>query len=343
VNAFHWAIILRHFYKNRHERWENKMIRYVIKRLLWMIPVIIAVAIIIFSIMYFVPGDPTSVLLPSNATQAQRQEVLNELGLNDPFIVQLGKFLYSMFIKFDMGNSYIFGTSVAAELGKRLPVTALIAIICCVAQTLIGIPVGVAAAVHQNSFLDRLVIFLAMLGQSLPQFWVALTLVIVFSLRLRWLPAFGIDSWQGYIMPCVAIVIAGFSMIARQTRSQMLEVIRSDFVVTARAKGIPERTIRYKYALPNALITVITGIGTHFGRALGGTVVVETIFSIPGVGMYLVDGINQRDYPVVRGSVVLLAILFSFIVLLTDLSYAFIDPRIKAVYEAGGRRRRNNA
>lgn len=314
------------------------MIRYILKRLLWMIPVILLVAVAIFTIMYFVPGDPTSVLLGPGATEAQRNELLANLGLSDPFFVQLGRFLYNLFLRFDLGNSFIFGSSVAGELAKRLPVTAKIAVICCVLQTLIGIPIGVTAAVHQNKLIDRVVVFIAMLGQSLPQFWVALTFVLFFSLQLRVLPAFGIDGWKNYILPCAAITISGFSMIARQTRSQLLEVIRSDYIITARAKGIPERTIRYKYALPNALITVITGIGTHFGRALGGTVVIETIFSIPGVGMYLVEAINQRDYPVVRGCVVILAILFSLIVLLTDISYAYIDPRIKAQYESRNRK-----
>lgn len=315
------------------------MIRYIIKRLLWLIPIAIVVAATIFTIMYFVPGDPTSVLLGTSATQQQREELLTSLGLNDSYYMQLCRFLYNLFIKFDLGNSYIFGSSVSSELANRLPLTALIAVVCCVFQTLIGIPIGVSAAVHQNTIIDRIVILIAMVGQALPNFWVGLTFILFFSLKLGWLPAYGTDSWKCFVMPCAAIIIGGFANIARQTRSQMLEVIRSDFVVTARAKGIPERTIRYRYALPNALIPVITGIGTQFGRALGGTVVIETLFSIPGVGMYLVDGINQRDYPVVLGSVVVLAILFSLAVLLTDISYAFIDPRIKAQYEGKGKRR----
>lgn len=317
------------------------MIRYIIKRLLWLIPIAIVVAATIFTIMYFVPGDPTSVLLGTSATQQQREELLTSLGLNDSYFMQLGRFLYNLFIRFDLGNSYIFGSSVSAELANRLPLTALIAVICCVFQTLIGIPIGVSAAVHQNTIIDRITILVAMIGQALPNFWVGLTFILFFSLKLGWLPAYGTDNWKCFIMPCAAIIIGGFANIARQTRSQMLEVIRSDFVVTARAKGIPERTIRYKYALPNALIPVITGIGTQFGRALGGTVVIETLFSIPGVGMYLVDGINQRDYPVVLGSVVVLAILFSLAVLLTDISYAFIDPRIKAQYEGKRSVRKN--
>ncbi|MCD7737690.1 MAG: ABC transporter permease [Lachnospiraceae bacterium] len=315
------------------------MFRYILKRLLWLIPIVIVVAITIFTIMFFVPGDPTSTLIGTSATEAQRQELLESLGLTDPYFVQLGRFLYNLFIKFDLGNSYIYGSSVSTELMNRLPITARIAVICCVLQAAIGIPIGVNAAVHQNSLIDRITIVIAMIGQALPQFWVGLMLVILFSLRLNILPSYGVSTWQGYILPCTAIIIGGFANIARQTRSQMLEVIRSDFIVTARAKGIPERTIRYRYALPNALIPVITGIGTQFGRALGGTVVIETLFSIPGVGMYLVDAISQRDYPVVRGGVVVLAILFSLIVLLTDISYAVIDPRIKAQYEGKGKRR----
>lgn len=313
--------------------------RYIMKRLLWLIPVVILVAFSIFTILYFVPGDPTSQMLGSNPTQAQREALRDELGLNDPYLVQLGRFFKETFLELDLGTSYQFRTQVSEDLAKRLPVTFQFALLTFLLEALIGIPLGVTAAVHQNSLLDRCCTVVAVIGASLPSFWFALMLVIIFAVHLDVLPAFGITSWTGWILPVAANCFMDLGGIARQTRSQMLEVIRADYIVTARARGLSERTIRYKHALPNALIPVVTTLGTRFGRALGGTVIIESIFSIPGVGMYINDAINGRDYPVIRGSVVVLALLLCLIVLLTDLLYAYIDPRIKAQYERQSKRR----
>lgn len=303
-----------------------------------MIPTIFLVAVVIFTCLHFVPGDPTTTLLGSNATQAQREELREEMGLNDPFIVQLGRYLRDLFLKFDLGTSYQFKRSVAKDLAERLPVTFTLVFLSFIVQAAVGIPLGVIAGVHQNGFLDKLCIMIAVLGASLPNFWIALVLVIAFALRLGWLPAFGVTSWQGWILPVFATAFHELGGIARQTRSQMLEVINSDFITTARSKGLSERYIRYQHALPNALIPVITTLGTRFGRSLGGSVVIEAVFSIPGVGMYLQDAIVARDYPAICGSVTILAVLLCVMVLLTDLAYAFVDPRIKAQYENQGKR-----
>lgn len=315
------------------------MIKYVVKRILWLIPVTILVAFVIFTLLYFVPGDPTALLLGTNPTQAQREALRQELGLEDSYLVQLGRFYKELILEGDLGTSYQYRTPVAADLAQRLPITFKFALICFVLEAIIGIPLGVTAAVHQNGITDRICTLIAVIGASLPSFWFAMMLVILFSLKLGWLPAFGITSWTGWILPVLANCVMDLGGIARQTRSQMLEVIRSDYIVTARSKGLSERVIRYQHALPNALIPVVTTLGTRFGRALGGTVIIESVFSIPGVGMYLNDAIAARDYPVIRGSVVVLAILLCVIVLLTDLGYAFIDPRIKAQYESQGKRR----
>lgn len=309
------------------------MIKYIGKRILWLIPVLLCVAFTIFTLLYFTPGDPVEALLGDGATVEQMEIKRVELGLDQPYIVQLLRFFKQLFIDFDLGTSYMYGNSVMEQLLLRLPRTAAIAAVCCVLQFVIAVPLGVTAAVHQNGFMDRFCIFLAIICNSVPNFWFAMILVVIFSLNMKLLPSSGIGHWYNYLMPCIAGSLAGIGGVARQTRSQMLEVIRSDYIVTARAQGLSERAIRYRYALPNALVPVITTVGTYFGRTLGGTVVIETVFSIPGVGMYLVDAVANRDYPVVRGSVVILAILFSLVMLLVDLCYAFVDPRVKAQYE----------
>lgn len=314
------------------------MIRYVIKRLILIIPVLLGVAFLIFTMMYITPGDPIRMMLVG-ASEQQIMETKELYGLNDPYIVQLFRFLKGTFLEFDMGISYYSGLPVFDELLVRLPKTAILAFSCMVMQLVIGIPMGVSAAVHQNKWQDNLVMLIAMLGVSMPEFWFAQMLILLFSLKLGWLTSFGVTSWKDYILPIISAGVPTLGGIARSARSQMLEVIRSDYCVTARMKGIKESTIRYKHALPNALIPVITNIGMSFGKALGGTVVIETVFSVPGIGYYLVTAIGNRDYPVVRGAVLMLAVLFSIVMLLMDLVYAYIDPRIKAIYEGQQKRR----
>jgi peptide/nickel transport system permease protein len=315
------------------------MIKYVIKRIISIIPVIIVVAILIFSMLYITPGDPAIVLLGDNATPEQIEAVHQRLGLDKPYVIQLLIFLKSLFINFDLGKSYLHGNSVMEEFLNRLPNTAIIAGFVCLLQILLAIPLGVTAATHHNRWQDRFCIFLAMVGTSIPNFWLGLLLILFFGQFLRILPTFGVQHWYSYILPCTACAFQGLAGIARQTRSQMLDVIRSDYIVTARAKGVTERSILYTHALQNALIPVVTGIGTQFGRNLGGTVIIETVFTIPGVGYYLIQAVNNRDYPVVRGVVVILSIMFSLIMLLVDIVYAYIDPRIKARYEGQQKRR----
>lgn len=317
------------------------MARYVLKRILQMIPVILCVAVVIFTIMFFTPGDPVALSLGENYTAEMYAAKEAELGLDKPFFEQLLIFLRDFFLRFDLGTSWVLKTDIGLEMMNRMPRTAVIAAVCCAMQVVVAIPLGITAATHQNGWIDRFCILLAMLGISLPGFWVGLMLILVFALYIPILPPSGVEHWYSYILPCVANGLLGIGSLTRMTRSQMLEVIRSDYVVTARAKGVPERTILYSHALPNALIPIVTYVGTHFGRALGGTVVIETVFSIPGVGYYMMQAVGNRDYPIVRSGVTLLAVLFCIIVLLVDLIYAFIDPRIKAQYERSGKRKAN--
>lgn len=294
--------------------------------------VIVSAAIVIFTIMYFVPGDPVKIMLGDSATVEMVQEMREKLGLNDPYLVQLGRFLYNAFIKFDLGISYTYNQPITNELLNRLPRTLMIGIACILMDVIISIPMGIYAALKQGKWQDRVSMIIAMITVSVPDFWFALLLVMLFSSKLNWLPSFGIGTPAHYVMPILAGGLAGIGGMARQTRSGMLDVMRSDFVTTARAKGVSERKVITKHMLPNALIPVVTVIGGHFGRAVAGTVVIEQIFTIPGIGTYMLNAVNSRDYPVVRGSVIILAIITSLVMLAVDLVYALIDPRIKAQY-----------
>lgn len=316
--------------------------RYILRRLLWMIPVVLGVTILVFTIMYFIPGDPVKMMLGPDATPADITAMRQQLGLNDPYLVRLGKFVEGIVFHFDFGQSWVYNTPVTQELLARFPRTLTIAAICIALQILLGIPLGIIAAVNQNGWGDRLSMFIALFGVSMPNFWIALMLVLFFSVQLGWLPPYGMKGIQYYILPCIANAFPGIATQARQTRSSMLEVIRSDYITTARAKGMSEMRILLRHALPNALLPVITIIGNGMGMLLAGTVVIESIFAIPGVGMYLVGGINSRDYNIVQSSVIFLALAFTAIMLLVDLAYAFIDPRIKAQF-AGKKRSKHHA
>jgi ABC-type dipeptide/oligopeptide/nickel transport system permease component len=313
--------------------------RYIVSRLLQMIPVVVGVTILVFTIMYFIPGDPVRLILGAEATPAEMAAAREELGYNDPYLVRLGDFLGGIFLHFHFGESWVYNTPVTTELLHRMPRTLIIAAVCIAMQILIGIPLGIIAAVDHNGWGDRISMFIALFGVSMPNFWIALMLVLFFSVSLGWLPPYGIGGWQYYILPCIANAFPGIATQARQTRSSMLEAIRSDYVTTARAKGMSERRVLLRHALPNALLPLITIIGNGMGMLLAGTVVIESVFAIPGVGMYLVGGINTRDYAVVQSSVIFLALAFTAIMLLVDLAYAFIDPRIKARFASKGRRR----
>lgn len=306
--------------------------RYILKRVLWLIPVVLGVCIFIFAIMSFVPGDPASIILGPGATTGEIAVKRAELGLDQPFIVRLLTYMRDVFLRFDFGRSYITGNHITTELLQRLPKTAVIGFVSMFLAILIGVPLGINAAVHQNGFADRLCMILALLGISIPVFWLALLMVIIFALQLRVLPSSGITSWTGYILPCIASSFGGMAGLARQSRSSMLEVIRSDFITTARSKGISEQEVIYKHALPNALIPIITIAGNKLALVFGGSVVIENVFSIPGIGTYMVNAVNNRDYPVVMGSVLFLAVIFAVVMVLVDLIYAYVDPRIKARY-----------
>ena len=220
----------------------------------------------------------------------------------------------------------------------RMPRTAIISVVSILITALVGIPLGISAATHAGKWQDSASMLVALAGVSMPDFWVGMMLVLVFSLRLGWLPSTGIGGWQYYVLPIICSAVSSIANLARQTRSSMLEVIRSDYVVTARSKGLSERKVIWGHALPNALIPVVTILGSRFAHCLGGSAIIETLFSIPGCGLYVLTGVNNRDYPVVQGCVIILAAIAALGMLLVDLLYAFIDPRIKAQYQGKGKR-----
>lgn len=317
------------------------MSKYIIRRLLLLIPVILGVTILVFSIMYLVPGDPAVMMLGTEAEPAAVEALRAKLNLDKPYIVRLGLYMKQVFIDLDLGNSYITNVSITQELAGRIPNTLRLAIVSMLTSLCVGIPLGVYAATHHNRPGDYFTIVATLMGVSIPGFWLALMLVQIFSNELGWLPPYGTGGLEYWILPILSGALNGIANQARTTRSSMLEVINSDYIVMARSKGLSERRVIFEHALPNALIPVITSAGSSLGMSMGGGMLTETIFSIPGVGYYMVKAVNNRDYIAVQGSVLLLAIVFSLVMLLTDLALAAVDPRIKAQF-AGSKRKKNN-
>ena len=308
------------------------MARYIIKRLLWMIPIVLGVAVLVFTLMTFCPGEPAEIILGASATQEDLDALTEELGLNDPYLTRLFDYLGDVFLHFDMGSSWSTKAEILPTIFERLPRTLVLTLVTMLISFGLGIPLGVVAATHQNRWQDNLCMFLALVGVSIPNFWLAMLLVIEFSVNLGLLPPMGIGGIEYYILPAVAGCMGGLGTCARQTRSSMLDVIRSDYIITARSKGVPENVVIVKHALKNGLIPIITMMGSTFGRMLGGMMIIETIFSIPGMGTYIINAVTNRDYPIVQGGTIFLAITFSLCMLLVDLLYAAVDPRIKAQY-----------
>jgi peptide/nickel transport system permease protein len=305
-----------------------------------MIPVILCVTVLVFTIIYFTPGDAAQVIGGQAATAEELQQIRENLRLNDPYFVQLGRYMYQVFIKFDLGTAMVNKTSITKDMKERFPYSVTLALIGIAFAICVGIPLGIYSALHQNKVGDRIAVVISMLGVSIPHFWLALMLIILFTMELGWLPAYGVGGIKYWIMPIIANCVGGMALTARQTRSSMLEVIHSDYIITARAKGLKKSQVILRHALPNALIPIITVAGMNFGGMLGGGLIIEQIFTIPGVGFYLTKGISQRDYQAVMGGVILLSIAFGIIMLITDLIQAFVDPRIKAHYTGDVKQRR---
>lgn len=312
------------------------MVKYTLRRLLLLIPVVLGVALLIFIIMSFTPGDPAVIILGENATMEQVAALHVKLGLDQPLLVRFFNYIKGIILHFDFGTSYTNGRPVRDEILQRFGYTFKIAAFSMVFSLGIGVPLGIVAALNRNTWKDNLSMSVALIGISMPTFWFGLVLSIIFALKLRWLPPSGVGSIKNYIMPCLAVSMPGIAGLARQTRSSLLEVIRADYITTARAKGQTERVITFRHALRNALIPVITQAGAVFGLLMCGTLVAETVFTIPGLGTYMITAIKSRDYPAIQGAVILVSIAFSVVMLLVDLLYAAVDPRIRAQFKNGG-------
>lgn len=308
------------------------MYKYVLKRLILLIPVLLGVSLLVFAIMYLTPGDPAQLILGENAPKAAVEALREKMGLNDPFFIQYFRFVKNA-VMGDFGRSYTTGREVFKEIFSRFPNTLVLAILGVFISVLIGIPIGIISATRQYSFLDSFSMVFALLGVSMPVFWLGLMLILTFSVKLRLLPSGGFDSLTSLVLPAITLGVGSAAIVTRMTRSSMLEVIRQDYIRTARAKGVAEKVVINKHALKNALIPIITVVGLQFGSLLGGAVLTESVYSWPGVGRLMVEAIRQKDSPTVLAAVIFLATAFSVVNLFVDLLYAFADPRIKSQYK----------
>jgi len=302
--------------------------RYIVRRLLYVFPVMLVVSIIVFGMLQIAPGDPASTLAGADASQEDIEGIRAKFGLDKPIHVQYGIWL-SHVLQGDLGRSIVTRRPVLTEIVGRVRPTAELATAAMILATFIGMFIGIISATRQYSLLDHVTMVMALLGVSMPIFWLGLMLIFSFSVHLRWFPTGGAGSLKALVLPAVALSTTSMATIARMTRSSLLEVIREGYVRTARAKGLEERTVLLRHALKNALIPVATVIGLRFGYLLGGTVITETVFSRPGLGRLLVDAINFRDFPVVQGTIMMLAASFVMVNLLVDLLYVYLDPRIR--------------
>jgi peptide/nickel transport system permease protein len=309
------------------------MIRYIIRRVLFLIPVLIGVAFCVFTLLYLTPGDPARMVLGEMATESAVQEFKIKEGLDKPFLMQFGNYIYKAVTKGDIGSSYITKRPVMDEILATFPSTLKLAAFAIVVAIIIGLPCGILSAIKQYSIFDTVAMIFAMIGLSMPVFWLGLLLILLFSVHLRWLPPSGFDTFKAMILPSLALSAQSISMITRMTRSSMLEVVRADYIRTARSKGQKESVVIWVHALHNALIPVVTLCGLQFGQLWSGAILTESIFAVPGVGRLMVESIKMRDYPVVQGGVLFVAVAFSLVNLFVDLLYAYIDPRIKAQYK----------
>ena len=308
------------------------MSRYILKRLVMLIPVLIGVTFMVYFILSLSPGDTAAIIAGEGADAQTIEAVRKDLGLDKPVIVQYGKYMWNL-LHGDMGVSYSTKRPVFTTIMSSFPNTEKLAFWSILVAIAIALPIGIISATRQYSAVDNVGMVAALLGVATPNFWLGLMLIIVFSLNLGILPSGGMSGWKSYIMPAITLGTGDAALICRMTRSSMLEVIRQDYIRTARAKGVPEKTVIRKHALKNALIPVVTVIGLQFGSLLGGATLTETVFAWPGVGRLVVDSIKSKDAPMVLGCIVMLTITFSVINLIVDLLYAYIDPRIKAQYK----------
>ncbi|MEQ8468397.1 ABC transporter permease [Coleofasciculus sp. E1-EBD-02] len=334
------------------------MTHYIIKRLLNLLPVLLGITLLVFLFLHLIPGDPATVLLGERATPEQVEALREQLGLNQPLPLQYLTFIKNL-LHLDFGTSIISGIPIIDEIKTRFPATFELSLAAMIVAVILGIPAGVLAAVYKNRPADNLTMIGSLLGVSMPVYWLGLLLIYLFAVTLNWFPPSGRISIEAglsfqpitgfyildaifkldinllqdvlahLILPALTLGTIPLAILARITRSSLLEVLSQDYIRTARAKGIPEHWVILRHGLKNALLPVVTIIGLQFGTLLGGAILTETIFSWPGIGSWIYEGILARDYPVVQGGVVVVSIIFVLVNLVVDISYALVDPRIK--------------
>ncbi len=301
---------------------------YILRRVLYSVFVLWGALTVIFVMVRLVPGDPAQMLLGAQATAEEVDALRAEAGLDQPILIQYGRFLQDA-VRLDFGTSLRLQVDALEAVVQRFPATALLAVAGIIIAIVISLPMGIGAALAPSSILDRIVSVLSILGQSVPGFWLGIMFILIFARSLQWLPSAGIGGWQHLLMPAFTLALPLIGILTSLVRAGLLEVLNEDYVRTAYAKGLPRRTVIVRHAFKNALIPVVTVLGLQFGSLLAGAVIVETVFAWPGSGRLLVDAISNRDYAIIQTAILLITATFVFINLLIDVSYAYLDPRIR--------------
>ena len=309
------------------------MLRYIFKRILMMIPVLLGVLFLVFTMNEISPGDPAAMIAGDAASVEVVEQIREDLGLNKPLPVRFFNYTKNLVLHGDLGTSYKTKRPVLDEVMDRLPTTILLSLTSAAFAVLLSIPIGIISAIKQNTWIDNLLMVLALIGVAMPAFWQGLMTIILFSVKLGWFPSYGFTTPAHWFMPVLTIGTGAMASLVRITRSSMLEVIRQDYIRTARAKGQTERKVIISHALRNSMIPIITAIAIQLGSMLGGAIVTETVFAIPGIGMLMIQSIKARDYPTIQGAVVVIAVMFSLLNLVVDIIYTFVDPRLKSIYQ----------
>ena len=309
------------------------MLKYIFKRILMMIPVLLGVLFLVFTMNEISPGDPAAMIAGDAASVEVVEQIREDLGLNKPMPVRFFNYTKNLVLHGDLGTSYKTKRPVLDEVMDRLPTTILLSLTSAAFAVFLSIPIGIISAIKQNTWIDNLLMVLALIGVAMPAFWQGLMTIILFSVKLGWFPSYGFTTPAHWFMPVLTIGTGAMASLVRITRSSMLEVIRQDYIRTARAKGQTERKVIISHALRNSMIPIITAIAIQLGSMLGGAIVTETVFAIPGIGMLMIQSIKARDYPTIQGAVVVIAVMFSLLNLVVDIIYTFVDPRLKSIYQ----------
>ena len=309
------------------------MLRYIFKRILMMIPVLLGVLFLVFTMNEISPGDPAAMIAGDAASLEVVEQIREDLGLNKPLPVRFFNYTKNLVLHGDLGTSYKTKRPVLDEVMDRLPTTILLSLTSAAFAVLLSIPIGIISAIKQNTWIDNLLMVLALIGVAMPAFWQGLMTIILFSVKLGWFPSYGFTTPAHWFMPVLTIGTGAMASLVRITRSSMREGIRQDYIRTARAKGQTERKVIISHALRNSMIPIITAIAIQLGSMLGGAIVTETVFAIPGIGMLMIQSIKARDYPTIQGAVVVIAVMFSLLNLVVDIIYTFVDPRLKSIYQ----------